>query len=160
MVVTLPIVTIFTVGILASVVKVFHYEFQKFQMEKKLRLHQNNHALISPESQSFINEERNSTLLDQTLDEALTNGQFDEIGKHPDLKVPSSNETSFQQIPEQSEEISPESNTTGTSKELSTTVSATILINGKSFTFMKDQNQPFAHYDLAIDYCLNNGKFL
>ncbi len=49
-------------------------------------------------------------------------------------------------------------NSSEESRELSTLLTANILINGKSYKFVKDTSQTFAHYDLAIDYCTANGE--
>ena len=38
-------------------------------------------------------------------------------------------------------------------------LTAEIIINGKSHKFVKKSDHIFAHYDLAIDYCINNGKW-
>lgn len=37
-------------------------------------------------------------------------------------------------------------------------VVATVVINGKSVTFVKDAAQLYGHYDLAIDFCVKNGR--
>lgn len=44
------------------------------------------------------------------------------------------------------------------SPELSTLLTANIIINEKLYKFVKNSTQPFAHYDLAIDYCINHGE--
>ncbi len=38
-----------------------------------------------------------------------------------------------------------------------TTFEANLVINDKAVTFIKEETQIYAHYDLAIDYCVQNG---
>jgi hypothetical protein len=98
--VALPVVTIFAIGIVASVVKVVIHEVGQFASEKKLK-----------------DLRAKTEILNNTENESST-------------------------------------------RESSTTVSATILINGKAYTFLRDTAHSTPHYDLAIDFCINNGTML
>jgi hypothetical protein len=98
--VALPVITIFAIGIVASVVKVVIHEVGQFTSEKKLK-----------------DLRAKTEILNTTENERST-------------------------------------------RELATTLSTTILINGKDYTFLKDTAHSTAHYDLAIDFCLNNGTIV